>query len=75
MESVYRHGRVREMELMTLFCISMKNPFLALQFAPLGIKLMGKGKISLEIPSKGNGALKAIFRKVEELEKKTQRKT
>jgi heterodisulfide reductase subunit C len=69
MESVYRHGRVREMELMTLFCISMKNPFLALRFAPLGIKLMSKGKVSLEIPSKGNGALKAIFRKVEELEK------
>jgi heterodisulfide reductase subunit C len=69
MESVYRHGRVREMELMTLYFISMKNPFLAFQFASLGIKLMGKGKVSFEIPSKGNGALIAIFRKVEELEK------
>jgi heterodisulfide reductase subunit C len=68
MESVYRHGRVREMELMTLYLISMRNPFLALQFASLGIKLVGKGKVSLEIPSKGNDALKAIFRKVEELE-------
>ena len=69
MESVYRHGRVREMELMTLYLISMRNPFLALQFASLGIKLMGKGKISFEIPSKGNGALKSIFRKAKELEK------
>jgi heterodisulfide reductase subunit C len=72
MESVYRHGRVREMELMTLYLISMRNPFLALQFASLGIKLMGKRKVSLEIPSKGNGALKAIFCKVEELEKKEE---
>jgi hypothetical protein len=32
------------------------------------MKLMGKGKVSFEIPSKGNGALESIFRKVEELE-------
>lgn len=68
MESVRRHGRVREMEFMTLYFLSMKNPFMPLQFAPLGLKLMGKGKVSFEIPSKGNGALESIFRKVEELE-------
>jgi heterodisulfide reductase subunit C len=68
MESVRRHGRVREMEFMTLYFLSMKNPFMPLQFAPLGIKLIGKGKVSFEIPSKGNGALESIFRKVEELE-------
>lgn len=68
MESVRRHGRVREMEFMTLYFISMKNPFIPLQFAPLGMRLMGKGKVSFEIPSKGSGALDAIFRKVEELE-------
>lgn len=68
MESVRRHGRVREMEFMTLYFLSMKNPFMPLQFAPLGMKLMGKGKVSFEIPSKGNGALESIFRKVEELE-------
>jgi heterodisulfide reductase subunit C len=61
------------MELMTLYFISMKNPFLPLQFAPLGMKLIGKGKISFEMPSKGNGALKAIFRKVEELERKEEK--
>ena len=68
MESVRRHGRVREMEFMTLYLLSMKNPFIPLQFDPLGMKLMSKGKVSREIPSKGKGALEAIFRKVEELE-------
>lgn len=69
MESVRRHGRVREMEFMTLYFLAMKNPFMPLKFAPLGMKLMSKGKVSFEIPSKGSGALEAIFRKVEELEK------
>ena len=73
MESVRRHGRVREMEFMTLYFISMKNPFIPLQFAPLGMRLMGKGKVSFEIPSKGSGALDAIFRKVEELENKEEK--
>ena len=68
MESVRRHGRVREMEFMTLYFLSMKNPFIPLKFAQLGMRLIGKGKISLEIPSKGIGALDTIFRKVQELE-------
>jgi heterodisulfide reductase subunit C len=68
MESVRRHGRVREMEFMALYFLSMKNPFMPLQFAPLGMKLMSKGKISFETPSKGKGDLEAIFRKVETLE-------
>jgi heterodisulfide reductase subunit C len=71
MESVRRHGRVREMEFMTLYFLSMKNPFMPFQFAPLGLKLMGKGKVSFEIPSKGNDDLEAIFRKVEVLERKS----
>jgi heterodisulfide reductase subunit C len=53
---------------MTLYFLSMKNPFMPLQFAPLGLKLLGKGKVSFEIPSKGSSALESIFRKVEELE-------
>lgn len=67
-ESVRRHGRVREMEFMTLYFLSMKNPFIPLKFAPLGIRLIGKRKVSLEIPSKGIGTLEKIFRKVQELE-------
>ncbi len=68
MESVRRHGRVREMEFMTLYFSSMKNPIIPLRFAPLGMKLMKKRKVSLEFPSKGHAPLEAIFRKVEELE-------
>jgi len=68
MESVRRHGRVREMEFMTLYFMAMKNPLLPFRFAPLGVKLISKGKVSVELPSKGSGTLEAIFRKVEELE-------
>jgi len=68
MESVRRHGRVREMEFMTLYFAAMKNPLVPLRFTPLGMKLMRKGKVSLEIPSKGDGALIAVFKKAEELE-------
>ena len=56
------------MEFMTLYFATMKNPLVPLRFTPLGMKLMRKGKVSLEIPSKGSGALNAVFRKVKELE-------
>ena len=47
---------------------AMKNPIIPLRFAPLGMKLMKKRKVTLEIPSKGHAPLDAIFRKVAELE-------
>lgn len=68
MNSVRRHGRVHETEFMTLYFLSMKDPFLPLRFTPLGMKLMGKGKFSIEIPSRESNSLEAIFRKVEEME-------
>ena len=68
MESVRRHGRVREMEFMTLYFSSMKNPIIPLRFASLGLKLMKKRKVSIQLPSKGHGPLDAIFRKAAELE-------
>jgi len=68
MDSVRRHGRVREMEFMTLYFASMKNPFIPLRFAPLGMKLMIKGKVSVQIPTRGQRPLESLFRKVEELE-------
>jgi len=71
MDSVRRHGRVHEMEFMTLYFLSMKNPFLPLKFTPLGMRLMGKGKVSIEIPSKEPNSLDAIFRKVEEMEERS----
>ena len=68
LESVRRHGRVREMEFMTLYFNAMKNPLLPLRFAALGVKLMLKGKVHLQLPSKGDGRLAALFRKAAELE-------
>ncbi len=68
LKSVRRHGKVREMEFMTLYFAAMKNPLLPFRFASLGVRLMGRGKVHIQIPSRGNGKLDAIFRKVEELE-------
>lgn len=68
-ESVRRHGRVKEMEFMTHYFISMKSIIMPLRFASLGLRLMSKGKVSIEIPAKRNGALAAIFQKVEALER------
>lgn len=56
-ESVRRHGRVREMEFMTLYFAALKNPFIPLRFAPLGMRLMSRGKISVQLPSKGKTPL------------------
>lgn len=70
MNSVRRHGRVHEMEFMTLYFLSMMDPFLPLKFTPLGMRLMGKGKVSIEIPSRENNPLEAIFSKVEQMEER-----
>jgi heterodisulfide reductase subunit C2 len=56
------------MEMMNLYFIAMRNPLLPLKYAGLGMKLMRKRKIPLQLPSKGIGALDKIFRKVQELE-------
>lgn len=68
-ESVRRHGRVREMEFMTLYFNALKNPVIPFRFASFAMKLMMKGKIKIQIPSKGKSPLEAIFRKVEALER------
>ncbi len=68
LESVRRHGRVKEMEFMTFYFARLKSPTIPFKFAPLGLKLMRKGKISIEFPSKGDGRLNRLFEKAEELE-------
>jgi len=73
MDTVQRYGRVREMEFINRYFLSMtmKNPFLPLDFASVGVKLMKKGKVSLEMPKLiGEGRFDALFRKVKELEAK-----
>ncbi len=69
-DSVRRHGRVKEMEFMTFYFLSMKNPMIPLRFTPMGLKLMSKGKVPLELPSKGKKPLEGMFRKIAELEEK-----
>ena len=67
--SVRRHGRVNEMEFMTAYFAALKNPLIPLRFAPLGMKLMFKGKVSMLPPIRGERPLESIFRNVEALEK------
>jgi heterodisulfide reductase subunit C2 len=68
LESVRRHGRVREMEFMTLYLSAMKNPLLPFQFASLGIRLLSRKKLLFQLPSRGSERLNALFRKVNEME-------
>ena len=69
MDTVQRYGRLREMEFMNRYFLSMKNPFFPLRFATLGIKLMLKRKTPLEMPRLlGAGRFDRLFRKVQDLE-------
>lgn len=72
MESVRRHGRVREAELMTLYFAHMKNPLLPFRFAPLGMKLAAKKKIELQLPFAGRGKLDALFANIKAMEEGTK---
>lgn len=69
MESVRRHGRVREMEFMTLYFTKLRRPAVSLRYTALGLKLIRKGKLSLQLPSKGRGKLAAMFSHVEKMER------
>lgn len=71
MDTVRRYGRLKEMELMNRYFLSMRNPLVPLRFASLGLKLLSKGKVSPEMPKLfGEGKFDALFRKVQELEAK-----
>jgi heterodisulfide reductase subunit C len=67
LKSVRRHGRLREMELMTLYFAQMKNPLLPFHFASLGLRLMRKGKLSLKLPARGTRKLEYLFCRAETL--------
>jgi len=70
LKSIRRHGRVNEMEFMTLYFVALKNPLTPLRFAPLGLRLMLKGKVSLLPPFTRKRPLESIFRNVEALEER-----
>jgi len=72
MDTVKRYGRVRETEFINRYFLSMKNPFFPLGFTAIGLKLMKKRKLSLQVPKLfGEGRFDRLYRKVEELEAKS----
>ncbi|MBR9987468.1 MAG: 4Fe-4S dicluster domain-containing protein [Desulfosarcina sp.] len=71
MQTVRRHGRIREMAFMTRYFTAMKSPTVPLRFAPLGIKLMGKGKVEIGLGKTVATPLDALFEKVADLERTT----
>ena len=71
MESVRRHGRVRESEFLSLYFMSMKNPLLPLKYSSLGLKLLSKNKVKFQIPSKPDHVpIAHLFEKVTQMEER-----
>lgn len=68
LDSVKRHGRVREVELMTMYFWRLKDPRIPFAFLPLGWNLFRRKKVQFEVPAKGENRLGALFRKVAEIE-------
>ncbi len=67
--SIRLYGRVREFEMMAEYLLRLGNPVTAMAFAPMGLKLLVKGKVSVHVPNlSGKGKLDAIFRKAREIE-------
>ncbi len=69
MQTVKRYGRIREMTFMTRYFIAMKSPMVPLRFAPLGLKLIGKGKVEMGFDKSAATPLDALFEKVAALER------
>lgn len=66
--TVRKYGRVREGEMMTRYFLALKNPVVPLSFAPLGIRLLMKGKLAVSAPGFGSGKLDGLYRRAKELE-------
>jgi heterodisulfide reductase subunit C len=69
MQTVRNHGRIREMAFMTGYFTAMGSPLAPLRFAPLGMKLMGKGKVEMGFGKSAATPLGALFDKVTEIER------
>lgn len=69
LESIRKHGRVHELELMSGYFAAMRNPVLPFRFASLGIRLVSKGKLTIVPSAKACRDLETLFRKVDEMEK------
>ncbi len=69
MQTVRHYGRLREMAFMTGYFTAMKSPLAPLRFAPLGMKLMGKGKMEMGFGKSAARPLDALFDQVAEIER------
>lgn len=68
METVRRHGRTDEVEIMVRYFL-LTNPLKAFDYVPLAVTMLAKGKVKLGFPKLGGpGKLDALYAKVEELE-------
>lgn len=68
MQTVQGRGRLHEMAFMTRYFTAMGSPAAPFRFAPLGMKLMGKGKVELGAGKSGATPLDDLFKKVKERE-------
>jgi heterodisulfide reductase subunit C len=67
MRNVERNGRVQETGFMCSYFLAMHDPLLPLEYAPLGLKLLGKGKLKLGGGDQ-RGRLGPLFAKVRGME-------
>ncbi|RPH50936.1 MAG: heterodisulfide reductase [Desulfobacteraceae bacterium] len=69
LESVRKHGRVWELEFMSMYFISIKNPLIPLRYTSLGLRLFSKGKLSVRPHAAGRTmSLEKLFLKTKEVE-------
>jgi len=63
-----RYGRIREMELMIRYVLAT-NPLAGVRLAPLGLKMLLRGKLPLQLPRLGAaGRLDRLLERVTQLE-------
>ncbi|BBO89404.1 4Fe-4S dicluster domain-containing protein [Desulfosarcina ovata] len=62
--TVRRHGRIRELEFMSRYFTTVRNPMVPLRFAPMGLKLIQKGKVELGFGHATDTPLAPLFDKV-----------
>lgn len=68
-QTVKRYGRIHEMAFMIRYFTAMRSPTAPFRFAPLGMKLMGKGKVEMGLGKSTATPLDALFEKVVALER------
>lgn len=67
LRNVEKNGRVQETGFMLQYFLSMRDPLLPLEYGPLGLKLLRKGKLHLP-QAGGGGKLAPLFDKVRHME-------